>query len=65
MKWAAIKYIEILVAYGDSYFTQNTLEMIPIAIQCYVLASHIYSPRGQKIPQCGKKRVQTYKSLRD
>ena len=65
MKWAAMKYIEILVAYGDYYFTQNTLEMIPMAIQCYVLASHVYGPRGQKIPQRGKKRAQTYKSLGD
>jgi hypothetical protein len=51
VKWAAIKYIEILIAYSDYYFTQNTLEMIPIAIQCYVLASHVYGLRGQKIPR--------------
>ena len=26
MKWVAMKYIEILIAYGDYYFRQNTLE---------------------------------------
>jgi len=65
MKWVAMKYIEILIAYGDYYFRQNTLETIPLAIQCYVLASHVYGPRGQKIPKRGKTLPQTYSSLLD
>ncbi|PVH76117.1 hypothetical protein DL98DRAFT_497477 [Cadophora sp. DSE1049] len=63
MKWIAMKYIEILVAYGDYYFRQNSLETIPEAIQCYILASHVYGPRGQKIPRRGKKKAETYSSL--
>ncbi|KAK6334785.1 putative Insecticidal toxin complex protein TccB2 [Orbilia javanica] len=63
MKWIAMKYIEILIAYGDYYFRQNSLETIPDAIQCYVLASHVYGPRGQKIPKRGKTKPQTYNSL--
>lgn len=65
MKWVAMKYIEILIAYGDYYFRQNTLETIPLAIQCYVLASHIYGPRGYRIPKRGKTQPQTYYSLLD
>lgn len=65
MKLVAMKYIEILIAYGDYYFRQNTLETIPLAIQCYVLASHVYGPRGQKIPKRGKTLPQTYNSLLD
>jgi hypothetical protein len=65
MKWVAMKYIEILIAYGDHYFRQNTLETIPLAIQCYVLASHIYGPAGQKIPKRGEVLPQTYNSLLD
>ena len=65
MKWVAMKYIEILIAYGDHYFRQNTLETIPLAIQCYVLASHVYGPTGQKIPKRGKTLPQTYNSLLD
>lgn len=65
MKWVAMKYIEILIAYGDHYFRQNTLETIPLAIQCYVLASHVYGPHGQKIPKRGKTLQQTYNSLLD
>ncbi|KAH6696519.1 hypothetical protein BKA61DRAFT_531231, partial [Leptodontidium sp. MPI-SDFR-AT-0119] len=63
MKYVVMKYINILIAYGDYYFMQNTLETIPMAIQLYVLASHVYGPPGQKIPKRGKKKVQTYKSL--
>ena len=65
MKWVAMKYIEILIAYGDYYFRQNTLETVPLAIQCYVLASHVYGPRGQKIPKRGKTLPQTYNALID
>ncbi|KAK6511383.1 putative Insecticidal toxin complex protein TccB2 [Arthrobotrys musiformis] len=63
MKWIAMKYIEVLIAYGDYYFRQNSLETIPDAIQCYVLASHVYGPQGQKIPKRGKTKPQTYNSL--
>ncbi|KAK0641913.1 hypothetical protein B0T16DRAFT_380998 [Cercophora newfieldiana] len=63
MRWTVVTYIQILIAYGDWYFNQNTLELIPMAIQCYVLASHIYGPRGQKIPRRGKKHPETYLTL--
>ncbi len=41
MKWVVMTYIQILIDYGDYYFRQNTLETIPLAIQCYVLAAHL------------------------
>ena len=65
MKWVAMKYIQIWIAYGDYYLRQNTLETIPLAIQCYVVASHVYGPAGQKIPKRGKTLPQTYYSLLD
>jgi hypothetical protein len=65
MKWFAMRYIEILIAYGDWYFMQNTLETIPMAIQLYVQASHLYGPRAQRIPRRGRKKVETYNSLLD
>jgi hypothetical protein len=65
MRWVAMKYIEILIAYGDYYFRQNTLETVPLAIQCYVLASHVHGQHGQKIPKRGKTLPQTYNSLLD
>jgi hypothetical protein len=65
MKYVVMKYIEILIAYGDYYFRQSTMESIPLAIQCYVMASHLYGPRGEKIPRRGKIEKQTYHSLLD
>jgi len=65
MKWTVMKYIEIMIAYGDYYFRQFTLETLPLAIQCYVIASHLFGPRGQKIPKRGKIQPQTYNSLLD
>ena len=63
MKWVVAKYIEILVAYGDSYFRQNTLESIPNAIQMYILASHLYGPRGQLVPRRKDYKPETYGTL--
>ncbi|RKK83342.1 hypothetical protein BFJ68_g15698 [Fusarium oxysporum] len=63
MKAVVMKYIDILVQYGDYYFRQNTLETLPLAIQMYVRASHVYGPAGQKIPKRGKTASQTYRTL--
>ena len=65
MKWVVMKYIEILIAWGDYLFRQDTMETINEATQLYVLAAHIYGPRGQKIPKRGRVQPQTYLSLKD
>ncbi len=65
MKWTVALYIKTLIAYGDMYFRRRTLEDIPLAIQLYVLASHLYGPKGETIPKQGKKIPQTYFSLLD
>jgi hypothetical protein len=62
MKWIVMAYIKILIGWGDSLFSQNTLESIPQAIQMYVMASHIYGPRGQVTPQ-RPVAPQTFRSL--
>jgi hypothetical protein len=65
MKWVVMKYIEILIAWGDYLFRQDTIETLNQATQLYILAAHIYGPRGQKIPKRGKVLPQTYNSLLD
>ncbi len=65
MKWVVMKYIEILIAWGDYLFRQDTIETLNQATQLYVLAAHIYGPRGHKIPKRGKTQPQTYRSLLD
>jgi hypothetical protein len=65
MKWVVMKYIEILIAWGDYLFRQDTIETLNQATQLYILAAHLYGPRGQTIPKRGKVVPQTYKSLLD
>ncbi|MGK7892534.1 MAG: neuraminidase-like domain-containing protein, partial [Xenococcus sp. (in: cyanobacteria)] len=65
MKWVVMKYIEILIAWGDYLFRQDTIETLNQATQLYILAAHIYGPRGQKIPKRGNIQPQTYKYLLD
>jgi hypothetical protein len=60
MKWIVMQYIQILIDYGDYYFRQNSLETIPQAIQMYIMASHLYGPRGQKLKREGKVKPYTY-----
>ncbi|KAF2210002.1 hypothetical protein CERZMDRAFT_86627 [Cercospora zeae-maydis SCOH1-5] len=63
MRWVMSTYIKILIAWGDSLFKQNTLESIPQAIQLYVLASHVYGPRGEAIPRQKQVQAQSFWSL--
>jgi hypothetical protein len=65
MMWVAMTYIRILIAWGDYLFRQDTIETINQATQLYVLAAHVYGPRGQKIPKRGKVLPETYNSLLD
>ncbi|KAI0435137.1 hypothetical protein F5Y09DRAFT_327808 [Xylaria sp. FL1042] len=63
MKRIVFKYIETLIALGDQLFQQNTLETIPLAIQRYVEASHLFGPPSLQVPQLGKKSVWSYNNL--
>ncbi|KAI9766290.1 MAG: hypothetical protein M1839_004995, partial [Geoglossum umbratile] len=63
MKRVVMKYIETLVANGDKYFRQNTLEAIPLAIQFYVEASHVCGLAPSPMPRLGKRTYKTYFEL--
>jgi hypothetical protein len=63
MKMFVMRYLQLYINYSDYYFRQNTLETVPLAIQCYAQASHVYGPAGQLIPSSGKKEAQTYRRL--
>ena len=65
MKWVAITYIRILIAWGDYLFQQDTIETINQATQLYILAAHVYGPAGQEIPKRGTVKSETYYSLLD
>lgn len=50
MKRFVIKYIQSLVAAGDVFFRQKSLGMLPMTIQRYTEASHIFGPAPQMVP---------------
>ena len=65
MKWAVMKYLDNLLAWGDYLFRQDTIESINQATQLYVLAGHILGPKPMTIPKRGKIKPQTYIGLLD
>lgn len=65
MKRFVMKCIEILIASGDQYFRQDSLEAIPLAIQQYAEASELFGPNPMVIDQPTKPVTKTYKDIRD
>jgi len=61
---AVMAYLDNLIAWGDSLFSQYTGETINEALQIYILAANILGPRPQEVPVKEAKRPQTYASLR-
>jgi len=59
-----MKYLDNLIAWGDSLFRQDTIETINEATQIYILAANILGPRPERIPPRGKTRPMTFAQLR-
>jgi len=59
-----MKYLDNLIAWGDSLFQQDTLESINEATQLYVLASNVLGERPQRIPPLGKTTPKTFAQLK-
>jgi receptor-binding and translocation channel-forming TcA subunit of Tc toxin len=58
-----MKYLDNLIAWGDSLFVQDTIESINEATQRYVLAANILGPRPQQSPARGESRPRTFADL--
>jgi hypothetical protein len=58
------KYVDNLIAWGDSLFTQNTIETINQATQLYIFASHLLGPRPEHVPQEPDIEPITYAAMR-
>jgi len=61
---AVMAYLDNLIAWGDSLFSQYTGETINEALQLYILAANIAGPRPEEVPVKELKRPQTYASMR-
>jgi hypothetical protein len=51
--YVVMKYLDNLIAWGDSLFLQDTIETLNEATLCYVLAANILGPRPQSLPPHG------------
>jgi hypothetical protein len=58
-----MKYLDNLIAWGDSLFQQDTIESINEATQLYVLAANILGDRPQQIPPQGTVKPKTFAQL--
>ncbi|CAK7218945.1 hypothetical protein SEUCBS140593_003726 [Sporothrix eucalyptigena] len=65
MRRFVIKYIQMLVAAGDVYFREDTLESLPLALQRYVQASQLFGKRPEVLPQQTKPVTKSYKAIID
>lgn len=59
-----MRYLDNLIAWGDSLFRQDTIESINEATQLYVLAANLLGERPQRIPPPGSTRPRTFAELR-
>ena len=60
-----MKYLDNLIAWGDSLFRQDTIESINEATQRYVLAANILGERPQRLPARGPSRARSFAQLKE
>lgn len=63
-KSVVMKYIDNLVAWGDSLFRQNTRESLGLATNLYILAAEILGPKPKIIPNRNGKTPKSYNQLK-
>lgn len=59
-----MKYLDNLIAWGDSLFREDTAESVTEATQRYVLAADILGPRPQPLPAAGHRPARSFLQLR-
>jgi hypothetical protein len=59
-----MKYLDNLIAWGDTLFQQDTLESINEATQIYILAANVLGQRPQRIPPRGTVKVRSFAQLK-
>jgi Tc toxin complex TcA C-terminal TcB-binding domain len=61
--YVVMKYLDNLIAWGDSLFSQMTIETVNEATLCYVLATNLLGPRPQQVPAIGTTMAKSYNDL--
>lgn len=62
--YVVMAYLDNLIAWGDSLFSQMTIETVNEATLCYVLAANLLGPRPEQVPALGVKQPKSYNELR-
>ena len=62
--YVVMKYLDNLIAWGDSLFMQDTIETLNEATLCYVLAANILGPRPQALPARGVISPRNFQQLK-
>src|SRR6266568_4317490 len=59
-----MRYLDNLIAWGDSCFAQNSFDTLPEAIQHYVSAAVLLGERPQQVPVRGTVAARTFNQLK-
>lgn len=62
--YVVMKYLDNLIAWGDSLFLADTQETINEAVLCYTLAAQILGPQPQQMPATTDASVRTFRQLK-
>jgi Tc toxin complex TcA C-terminal TcB-binding domain len=62
--YVVMKYLDSLIAWGDTLFLADTIETLNEATLCYVLAAQILGPRPQSVPQPGSTTPRNFLQLK-
>ena len=62
--YVVMKYLDNLIAWGDSLFLQDTIETINEATLCYVLAANLLGERPLSMPQPGTTSAKNFLQLK-
>lgn len=62
-KATVLKYLDNLIAMGDSRFRLGTMESVMEALQIYVLAQELLGPRPRVVPPAARPVPQTFNEL--
>ena len=62
--YVVMKYLDNLIAWGDSLFLADTIETLNEASLCYVLAANILGPRPQVMPQPAAASARNFRQLK-
>jgi hypothetical protein len=61
--YVVMKYLDNLIAWGDSLYSQMTIETVNEATLCYVIAANLLGPQPKPVPAAGTTSAKCYNDL--